>query len=433
MTQAELERRLLALERRVPGGTGSGYAVPPGLSTLFGVATQNYRDRFPAILTSTFDSTTGYSWARLVLDRTASSPGLVEVANPQAGAYAFTPSNNQDLQIGDRGWLEADPNAAGWIFLPDASAGAGVACGELNAGLDTDECLHLYVHAVSGKCSTIDTTQETWLEHDAGAWKATSTLGGPQFDHTGSGTDPADVVFGFTNGVPYLTIDGVYGTPQGCSDGGLLFSFGGATLCAGGTDTDCANYFVVQVKCGCCPITDWDGVGWYCVVGSDETCNVDTGACVYLKLSDASACDTEIKICGGPYDTEEDCAAACVPATVEVACCPDNDFPETMELEFQNDGTGTATCLNGLVYSLPWNGSTLWQFAPFGTADLCGNTGELFVTPCQSEMDTFSLDGPWSDPGGLVGTQSNIDCGARTVTFSCVVTGGTITAIFRPA
>ena len=342
MTQAELERRLLALERRVPGSTGV-FAVPPGVSTIFGVASQHYRDRFPAILTSTFDSTTGYSWARLVLDRTTQTPSLVEVTDPQAGAYAFTPNNSQDLQIGDRGWLEADPNAGGWIFLPDASAGAGVACGELNSGLDTDECLHLYVHAVSGKCSTIDTDQELWLEHDgADSWDATSTLGGPQFDHTGSGTDPADVVFGFTNGVPYLTIDGVYGTPQGCHDGGLLFAFGGATLCAGGTDTDCANYFVVQVKCGCCPIADWDGAGWYCVVGSGEDCGTDDNTCVYLKLSDASACDTDIQICDGPHATEEDCTAACNPT----APCQSINFASgTLTVTYSNQ-TDCATCID---------------------------------------------------------------------------------------
>lgn len=133
MTMDEIIRRLTALERRVPDPIG-GIAGSPGMSTAFGAASVNYRDRFPAVLTSSFDTSTGYSWSRLILDRSLSSPSVVEINTPQSGEFAFTPDNDETLTVGDRGWLEADPNAGGWLFLRSGGYEGG---GAFEYGSDT--------------------------------------------------------------------------------------------------------------------------------------------------------------------------------------------------------------------------------------------------------------------------------------------------------
>ena len=121
MTDSELHYRLAAIESRL---LGMGAAGSPGISAAFGASAVVYRDRFPARLTSTFDAATGYDWERLVLDRSTapSAPTVATVSGPETGSYAFTPDNNEDLAVGQRGWLEADPNAGGWLFIPVSAA-----------------------------------------------------------------------------------------------------------------------------------------------------------------------------------------------------------------------------------------------------------------------------------------------------------------------
>jgi hypothetical protein len=118
------------------------------------------------------------------------------------------------------------------------------------AGLETTECLRMTILSASGRCSDIDTTQEIFLTWDAGdsRWESGAT----DFTGTGSGgTGP--VHFGKTNGQPYSTIDGEYGTYLGCDGyGGILFSFGGAVLC-GASTSECDNSFTVRFTCIPCP------------------------------------------------------------------------------------------------------------------------------------------------------------------------------------
>lgn len=99
-------------------------AAPLGMSRVGGspVITAPGLQGFPAELTSTFDSATGYDWTRCRIDRSTATPSVE--TDPQTGSYAFTPDNNETLSIGDRGWLEADPNSGGWIFIPEV-AGSG--------------------------------------------------------------------------------------------------------------------------------------------------------------------------------------------------------------------------------------------------------------------------------------------------------------------
>lgn len=124
-----LEQRVAALERRSLGG---GVYGAPGVSTAFGAATTVLRAHFPAELTSSYSTSTGYSWKRLMLDRSASSPAFAAATNPDAGSYAFTPDDNQTLVSGDKGYLFADATAGGWVFLPESAGGGGSVSSDLN-------------------------------------------------------------------------------------------------------------------------------------------------------------------------------------------------------------------------------------------------------------------------------------------------------------
>jgi hypothetical protein len=250
---------------------------------------------FPAELTSTWDEETGYSWKRLYLSG-------VTVTNPDlqaTGNRAVTPDNNTDLESGARGWLEPDAGAAGYVFHavyepPDGSASAS-ACSWL-AGIETTDCLLLTVVSATGRCSGVDTTQEITLEWDGvDSWDGTTT-----FTHTGAGS-PGAAVFTFTApDPPALTIDGVEGLYQGCSDGKLYFAFGGTTLC-GGSAGDCNNSFVVAITCTCCDLEGYAGPGWYVVAGEGESdCFGE------LTVVELTGCDGDVIICDGPFETEED-------------------------------------------------------------------------------------------------------------------------------
>jgi hypothetical protein len=175
MTQAELERRVLDLERKLAGG---GTCGQPGLSTLYGVTSVAYRDRFPVELTSSFDATTGYDWERVFLTVASGASTVTTATGPQSGSYAFTPDNDESLTAGARGWLEADPTAAGWLFLkgapdPDApTAGVcGGGCGTL-VGLAGDECLSFAV-------TTGPAAPGPWCSPGTGRSSRRSPSGGP--------------------------------------------------------------------------------------------------------------------------------------------------------------------------------------------------------------------------------------------------------------
>lgn len=304
-----------------------------------------------------------------------------------------------------------------WIFKYEGEGTAGGGCAAINAGMDTDDCLYVTVLSASGLCSTIDTTQVSVLVWDAGDSRWESTY---DFDTTGSGTD-GPVHFGFTNGVPWMTIDGVYGTPMGCDDGGLLFSFGGAVLCAGGTETLCENYFVVKVECSCCPIDGWEGPGWYCVVAAGDTCGVDQQYCVELLHGDR--CDTDIVICSGKYASEAACDGACTGAiaAVNTDCCT-NPIPETLNW--------TITAKVGVCSCAPTSGTV--------TYDAVDSRWESVVFSCalgeceeNAEYYLECVGGTW-----YFGTKAatSVTCpedGALSIAFNMTPTfGGSYTITF---
>lgn len=318
----------------------------PQVSTFLGATeVRPFQVGFPAELTSGWSASTGYSWKQLLL----SGVTVAAESIPLTGDTAVTPDNDTGLSPGTKGWLEPDPQAGGWYFFPvsgGVSSGSG-GCGWLS-GLTTADCLRVTVAAVAGDCSDVPTDQDIHLVWDAGdsRWESTT-----DFVHDGAGS-PGAVNFAWTNpNPPTLTIDGVSGFYLGCSGGALLFSFGGATLCAG-TPVECANYFVVRVECSCCPIDGYAGEGWYCFVAAGDDCEVDTTYCAELLNEDK--CNPEIEICDGPFDDQAECEAACVGSvpTVVVDCC---ETPVAQTLYLHITGGVTADV------ELTWLGGSQWR------------------------------------------------------------------------
>jgi hypothetical protein len=312
VTQADLERRLMALERHT-AGRGTTGAV--GLSSAMGAASTNYRDHFPVILTSTFDSLTGYDWDRLILDRGDSLTSVVEVDEPQSGQYAVTIDNNEGLTVGTRGWLMVDPNAGGWILLvagePAGSSPCNTGCGSL-VGLLEDSCTRLELVCASGEFAEMDETQfaGVYAEGVAGVWtfQVWDDGGGTWVDfelELFPGDTPLTPVI-YTGATDTLTAGGIELKPM---------CFGESATFAGGPqrgfDGDAAlrallqacdsNDFVVRVSCNCCVIDGWEGEGWYVLAD-----------CVVAELLDGDECVSvdPVVIVSGRYDTESEANAA---------------------------------------------------------------------------------------------------------------------------
>jgi hypothetical protein len=107
----DLVRRIGQLERQSTHGAG--------VSTVFGVtSTRVVQPGFPAELTSSWDSSTGYSAKALTIS------GLT-VTNPDVQSTftgVVTTDNDTSLTSGTRGWLEPDPQAGGWLFISSGAA-----------------------------------------------------------------------------------------------------------------------------------------------------------------------------------------------------------------------------------------------------------------------------------------------------------------------
>ena len=369
----------MALERQV---ASRGAAGAPGLSTAFGAGSVSYRDRFPAILTSTFNSTTGYSWERLVLDTTVTPAAVVEVGSPQTGSYAFTSDNNETLTVGTRGWLEADPNAGGWIFLPEASLpGSGICggtCGSL-VGITTDACLRLELVCHTGEFTDVSESQfaAVFAFGSGGTWTFQTWTGAAWTNFTfnwigGTGTP----VFTFdADGNSVLTIGAGNVLKRRCDQEDATFEGGrqnGFTGDAADLPTDkCAsNTFVLRVSCSCCPADGFTGSGWYCVAANPDTCAGGPKVCV--DYTQTVPCSGVVTICGGPYASQAACLSGCagVSSGGTVSCCG-RPLAATLYASLSG-GEGTLT--------MTWDG-TQWAGSKVLT---CGETLHLrYSTACQ--------------------------------------------------
>lgn len=205
----------------------------------------------------------GYSFGRPVyVGKFASS---ISPLTTKGDIYVRNATVDTRLPVGSNGqFLSADSSeSTGLKWITPAAAGSNL-CAWL-VGLQS--CLLLTVDSVTGLCADIGTSQEI----DLNVSGSNEWTGSTNFTHDG-GTGA--VVFSLTAPTPTLTIGGVGGFPIGCDANGMLYRFGGTTLCDG-TLVDCGdNSFVVRLTCRCCSIEGWDGPGWYCIE-SEPVC----GAC----------------------------------------------------------------------------------------------------------------------------------------------------------
>lgn len=123
MTSGEIQGRLMAVERELMNLRARPAVSGAGVSQLSGVThVRTMQLGFPAEITSTFDSATGYDWEQvlLVVDAT---PAVENETYPLTGNQAHTPDNDTTLAPGDRGWMEVDPQAGGYIFVKGGTGG----------------------------------------------------------------------------------------------------------------------------------------------------------------------------------------------------------------------------------------------------------------------------------------------------------------------
>ena len=398
MQLADLQRRLAALERLAPMGSG--------VSTMFGrPAVRIMQPGFPAELTSAWDATNGYSWGRLSLYGVELNPNDA----PLAGEFAVAVDGDETLEVGTRGWLEPDVDAGGWIFVAGTagSSTASASAGSWLAGLESTDCLQLTVVSVSGKCSEIDPDQSIHLVWDAGdsRWEGTT-----DFVHDG-GSGPVY----FTDAAPALTIDGNSGRYLGADSEGLLFAFGKSPLCTEGTPATCNNSFVVRVKCGTCTeLPGWDGPGWYCVKSPG-----DTGLGYRVELLEGDQYTDEIEIVSGPYATEALALEGCpsgggTPDPVPTGCCTP-PVARALTATVTTVGGAGCACLVG-AWPLVWDGTSRWA-GEIGAGCAAGWRFKIYCDGATWKRD----DSPVAT--GSVGADSQ-SCSPLTITWTNLAFGG---------
>jgi len=213
-----------------------------------------------ALITGQAAGTNRYAWSP-VNDADTSFPSNlasgfgVGGTSDTTGWPAYEITGRTDVPADSTEKVRLYPSAAGsfWIFKYEgagtgASYSTGTGGGWL-AGLPLSSCLKFSILSAAGKCSGVTTPQTIYLTYDSGDTRWESTA---DFTGTGSGgAGPAHV--GTTDGVPYCTIDGVYGTLEPGGSNYLIFAFGGSVLCGGTDSLNCGdNTLRVKVECYAC-------------------------------------------------------------------------------------------------------------------------------------------------------------------------------------
>lgn len=440
-----LERQVADLSRRAPT-SGLGNVTT---TQQYGLNVDRpYQVGFPAKLTSTFATTTGYSWASRILKSSTTAPEITDPTIPLTGNNAHTPDNNTTLPVDTEGWMEPDPQGGGWLFIVSAwsdeppPAGCTGAGPGWVAGLLETEALYMEVPYAAGLCSEISTSQTAYLRWDVGDSKWVSQVWDCDTDawvdylfvHDG-GSGQVKFWVDDTTGSPLLMVDGVARrlTLQCGGNGVLVFAGGTDAYCTEGlTPIECGNYFQVRLTCICDPIDGWQGEGWYCVTDSGGDCETDDLEVVYLD----DPCVTDILICSCKFDTELEALAACVPPTP--SCCSDA-IPDDIYLHLS--ATGGCADLDGLTIHLQRDvmvSTTVWPFlsATGGT----GGCVSANITQAQFTCTTGALLLTFgADNSATTSTLTAFSCspfGASydlTFTFSLDETccSGTATAILN--
>lgn len=188
-------------------------------------------------------------------------------------------------------------------------------------------------------------------------------------DHCLKYFDKCGVVeFWFADGTPHLSVDGLelMWCGNNCFTGGPLTGH-----FRSGTDTTphCqGEIFTVCIGCICCPSSSvWDGPGYYCAAPATNT---GTGTselvCTAVYIANVKdACEDDIILCSGPYDTLEDAQAVCPddnPMDVVVPCFP-TALRRTLTAIITGK-TGDCTCIPDSL-ALVWDSVLMiWQSDP---------------------------------------------------------------------
>lgn len=350
--------------------------------------------------------TNRYAWSQADDTDVVSDPPFPEVTgdfsmsgtSAALGWPAYEVTGRTDVPTDGTAIVRATVSASGkfWTFRydgPGSVAGeCDAACGSL-VSLADDACLELELVCATGSFANIDTSQfdgvyafgsgGTWTfeKWDGDSWEPVV------IDYLGGS---GGVVFTWNDTpLPTLTLDGISLTPACPPGADATFRAGPRNPITGDPEWvpegDCpSNELVLRVSCICCPIDGFEGDGWYCLVAAGETCGVDTPGCAYLSLDDGSACDESIQICGGPYDSQSECQAACTGGGF-AACA---DAPAVMSYSVVSDG-----CLNGHT-------DTITEVAGPGDRDWEDDNGPSpcstdvgFTLRCTADVWTATYDG----------------------------------------
>ncbi len=420
---------------------------------------------FVAELTSSFDPVRGYDWKRM---RLKDGGDYEEYTPTQTGRNAFFPDEDETWGPGTRGWLFVNPDGAygtststfddyAYIFIPvyrervycvdggleqqysldggetwttDIQLGVTcdgtgttttssdtIGCGWV-AGLRPENCISLEVIETSGNCIGIDEEQTLILSSSGGlVW--TSGADTPEVTGTADvgtaddnfsyidGSGPA--VFSIINGIPYLTIDGIYLVLDRCGndgDGNYIEFLGGYDLCnpvGTGDIIACeSGTFRIRLRCITCPTL------YYCVVTSGD-CGADDAVYEVLLLTRLEALELGDLVCSGPYSNSDVANANCVP------CCEGASTNLYAHLSASTGGCavdGTVVTVTYVALSSPrqWLGSAtlpghtqptefnftcnngVWSMSSYVSKTLCDYTTELIESPCSVDtLASFSI------------------------------------------
>lgn len=245
----------------------------------------------------------GGSWITKVGGRfgTAENPGVALQGAFAVGDYALC---RQAEGEGGQVWE--------LLALPATSGTSGCTGCSWLAGLQQPECLEVLVSGVSQYVYLTSDDRLTWASSDTiticgltyTVSVATNAGGAPQMTLTGVGSGA---------GGPYT---GLFAC---CACKLVKWALPLDVLCPDDADPGdpCLNVVEVSARwLDCCPITGWQGPGWYCVRAAGSSAE-----CYALELLDADKCDTSIEICSGAYSDEPTALGHCEKLLVGGASC----------------------------------------------------------------------------------------------------------------
>lgn len=332
-----------------------------------------WTEQFPAKITA-YDSTTErYSWterqytpAGLRTDRLNGRTGSATNAPAYASGSGAAPSVFP-VDVWMRKRLETSVGPVYEFDWQDVQAGSSGAGEGWAAGLISTDCLYVSSDGATG----------FYLSSSDGlTW-------------SNSGTNlticSADYEVEFTKGTcngPCLTLTTTTGSSttytgtraaSGCTY--AEFSFSKRSLCPATTRSalgPCYDTVTVRVDWSCCPITDWDGEGWYCVTTAAGSC----ADAIALNLTDDDKCDTDIQICSGPYANQAAAEAVCgAVTTITITCgATDYDIPSVVYAKCLDSIAGLGTV------KLTWDGVSLWTALSLPSG--CGVLTSMTWNPC---------------------------------------------------